>query len=202
METTLEHVERETETRGSWGLRLLLVAVIVVVAAIGIPRRAVVETDPAVTKVEDFRLETITGETLRLSEALKKGPVILDFWATWCAPCKRAMPRWAQLQERYAEHGVQLWAVSWDHPRMHSRIAPYFESKGFDFPALLDTDHAVGTRLGVINLPTTFLVSQDGRLIWRHVGFADGDERALETELRRLLALPLPSVVPVEGTEG
>lgn len=137
----------------------------------------------------DFALPTLDGRTLHLADALIEGPVILDFWATWCAPCKIAMPAYSALADRYAEHGVQLWAVSWDHPRMHDRIAPYFERAGFTFPALLDAEKEVGRGLGVVNLPTTFLIAPDGTIAWRHIGFAAGDELDLEKALRTVLAL-------------
>lgn len=139
-------------------------------------------------RIDDFALKTLDGVELRLSEALAKGPVILDFWATWCAPCKRAMPRWAEVQKTYADRGVQLWAMNWDDPRMHDRIAPYFEQNGFEFPCLLDDEKKVGTRLGVMNLPTLFVVAPDRTIAWHHVGYADGDERELVAILERLLA--------------
>ena len=148
-----------------------------------------VATRPTLSQELDFELPTLDGGRLKLADALVDGPVILDFWATWCAPCKLAMPAYSELAARYAEHGVKLWAVSWDDPRMHDRIAPYFERAGFTFPALLDADKRVGRGLGVVNLPTTFLVAADGSLAWQHVGYASGDEKALETALRATLGL-------------
>ncbi len=173
-------------TGGLW-TRLLLVAALVGAAILGMQRQGSVNAAGAPDAIEDFVLPTLGGPELRLSEALQRGPVILDFWATWCAPCRLAMPAYAALAERYADRGVQLWAISWDHPRMHDRIGPWFEKNGFDFPALLDADHAVGRALGVANLPTTLLVAPDGRVVYRHVGFARGDERLLEKQLLEIL---------------
>ena len=89
---------------------------------------------------------------------------------------------------RYADRGVKLWAVSWDHPQMLDRIGPYFESAGFTFPCLLDADKKVGRGLGVANLPTTFLIAPDGSIAWTHVGYADGDEHELARALDEVLA--------------
>jgi thiol-disulfide isomerase/thioredoxin len=140
-------------------------------------------------KAHDFRLRTADGKTFVLSEALEKGPVLLDFWATWCAPCKVAMPRWAALAERYADHGVQLVAVSQDDPRSQPKILPYMRSQGFDFPALLDGEKQVGRKYRVNNLPTTFLIGADGTIVTHHVGYREGDEHAVEAVLRELLEL-------------
>lgn len=144
---------------------------------------------PQLSDELDFTLATLDGAKLRLADALVEGPVILDFWATWCAPCKLAMPAYAALAARYAEQGVRLWAVSWDDPRMYDRIAPYFERAGFTFPALLDAEKKVGRGLGVMNLPTTFLIAPDGSIAWEHVGYAAGDEKELESALRGVLGL-------------
>jgi thiol-disulfide isomerase/thioredoxin len=149
------------------------------------PVHALEDLGPA----HDFRLRTADGKMFVLSEALEKGPVLLDFWATWCAPCKIAMPRWAELVERYAEHGVQLVAVSQDDPRSQPKILPYMRSQGFDFPALLDGEKQVGRKYRVSNVPTTFLIGSDGTIVTHHVGYREGDEHAVEAVLRELLEL-------------
>jgi thiol-disulfide isomerase/thioredoxin len=147
-------------------------------------------------KAHDFRLRTADGKTFVLSEALENGPVLLDFWATWCAPCKVAMPRWAALAERYAEHGVQLVTVSQDDPRSQPKILPYMRSQGFEFPALLDGEKQVGRKYRVSNVPTTFLIGTDGTIVTHHVGYREGDEHAVEAILLELLALE-----PEDGDE-
>jgi len=140
-------------------------------------------------KAHDFRLRTSRGKTFILADALEKGPVLLDFWATWCAPCRVAMPRWAELAERYAEFGVQMVAVSQDDPRSQPKILPYMRSQGFDFPALLDGEKQVGRKYRVSSVPTTFLIAPDGTIVSHHVGYREGDERTVEAILREVLGL-------------
>jgi thiol-disulfide isomerase/thioredoxin len=154
-----------------------------------LPRDSVVEETDDPNQAPDFVLSTLDGGKIRLSEALETGPVLLDFWATWCAPCKKAMPLYAELVERYAEHGVQLLSINQDAERMQNKIAPYFEKQGFSFPALLDPKKEVASAYGVMVLPTSFLVAPDRTIAAKHVGFRLGDEKVLERELREVLGL-------------
>lgn len=131
----------------------------------------------------------LDGEKVTLGSLLETGPVILDFWATWCGPCKLAMPAWAALAEEYADQGVRLVPVSWDHPRMYPRVTEWFARQGFEFSSLVDPDKASGRALGVVSLPTTFLLAPDGRVVFQHIGYAQGDEKLLESELRKVLGL-------------
>jgi len=145
-------------------------------------------------RAHDFRLRTADGKTMTLEQALTDGPILLDFWATWCAPCKVALPRWDALAKKYAEYGVRLVTISQDDPRSQPKILPYMRSQGFDFPALLDGDKQVGRKYRVSSLPTTFLIAQDGTIVTHHVGYREGDEHEVEVDLRTLLGLE-----PVEG---
>jgi thiol-disulfide isomerase/thioredoxin len=137
----------------------------------------------------EISFQDLSGETVALESLLAEGPVILDFWATWCGPCKLAMPAWSKLADEYAEHGVRLVPVSWDHERMYPRITSWFDQQGFEFTSLVDPGKVAGRALGVVSLPTTYLIGADGRVLFSHVGYAQGDERLLESELRKVLDL-------------
>ncbi|HKK71430.1 MAG TPA: TlpA disulfide reductase family protein [Candidatus Krumholzibacteria bacterium] len=183
--------------RSNWSLRISLVLVVLALVALLAPRSWIegltttangeATEDTATVTPSELVFVDLDGGEHRLADALERGPVILDFWATWCAPCKKAMPAYDALRAEYADRGVQLWAVSWDSERMVDRIEPWFEDKGFTFPALRDPDRAGGEALGVRVLPTTFLIAPDGTIAWRHQGYADGDERDLEDAVLRVL---------------
>jgi hypothetical protein len=72
---------------------------------------------------------------------------------------------------------------------MYSRITKWFDDQGFEFSSLVDPEKSGGRALGVVSLPTTFLVAPDGKVVFSHVGYAQGDERRLESELRKVLDL-------------
>jgi len=137
----------------------------------------------------ELSFRNLADESVAMEDLLTDGPVILDFWATWCGPCKLAMPAWAQLADEYAEHGVRLVPVSWDLPRMYPRITDWFANQEFEFESLVDPDKRGGRALGVVSLPTTLLIAQDGRVVFTHAGYAQGDEAQLESELRKVLGL-------------
>ncbi len=138
----------------------------------------------------DFRLPRYDGGKVSLSGLLQKGPVVVDFWATWCAPCKRALPRYQELQDRYAQNGLTVVAISQDDPQGQSAIGPWVHSQRLTLPVLLDGRKSVAAQFKVGDLPTTFLIAPDGRIAATHVGYKDGDEARLEQEIRALLRLP------------
>jgi len=188
------------QNRSPWPLRIALAIGVVAVAALVVPRswiesrvgdaQAVTSENSAADTTAQVRalvFPDLEGTDHALADALENGPVILDFWATWCAPCKKAMPAYAALQKKYADEGLQLWAVSWDRGKATAKIPGYFETKGFEFPALLDPDQEHGRALGVRMLPTTFLIAPDGSIAWKHTGYASGDEVELEQMVRTLL---------------
>ncbi len=137
----------------------------------------------------DFKLKLYGGGNLQLSKALEKGPVLLDFWATWCAPCKKALPHYQKLYEKYAEQGFQVIAVSQDDPRSQPKIGAFFKSQKLDLPCVLDSDKQVGRKWRVQVLPTSFLIDTEGNIRMQQVGFIDGHERELEKYIRELLNL-------------
>lgn len=138
-------------------------------------------------RVADFTLKTHLGGEVHLSEALKKGPVILDFWATWCGPCRLAMPIYADLAEKYADQGLQFLPVSLDVEKAQPKIAPFFEKQGWTFPSLLDPEQKVASKLQVMSLPTMFLIDRDRHIVATHVGYRPSMKTELEEEVRTML---------------
>jgi len=135
----------------------------------------------------DFTLDDLRGAPVTLSDVLADGPVILDFWATWCKPCRKALPRLQKLATQY-EGRARVLAISIDDPRSRTKIAPTARSLGITLPVLLDGDKTVASLYRVSSIPTTFLIAADGRIMAVHNGYRDGEIKKLESELNRLLA--------------
>jgi peroxiredoxin len=117
----------------------------------------------------DFALTTLEGETLRLSEQGGRW-VLLNFWATWCEPCKTEMPLLQTLADDYED-----WLVVWGINQRESAIevSVFSDEYGVRFPLLLDPDDATLMNYGVMGLPLTFVINPQGEIVARQFGAID-----------------------------
>jgi peroxiredoxin len=154
--------------------------------------------EPDLGAAPAFTLESTASQSVSFATALQAGPVIVDFWATWCGPCRQALPELQQLFERYAERGLTILAISTDEPRNRPKIGSAARALGLTFPVLIDADKRVARLYRVESIPMTFLVDREGRIRSLHRGFRPGDIQLLEQELLPLLAEPAtrPTEVP------
>ncbi|CAN7389349.1 peroxiredoxin family protein [Rossellomorea sp. LjRoot5] len=113
----------------------------------------------------DFKLDTLDGKSITLTE-LKGKKVIVNFWATWCPPCKEEMP---VMQEFYTKYGkdVELLAINID-PQYN--VKEYQKSLGLSFPILLDTDDKINNAYDILTVPTTFIINEQGIITHKQIG--------------------------------
>jgi len=111
----------------------------------------------------------------------------VDFWASWCAPCRESFPSYAQLQTDYASRGLVIVAVSVDENA--NAYAAFVKKMKPPFPVVRDKNHQLVRQVEVPVMPTCYLVGRDGRVHSVHAGFHGGaTERDLRREIERLLA--------------
>ena len=120
----------------------------------------------------DFSLPTLTGETSGPSQ-LKGKVVFLNFWATWCGPCRAEMPSMETLYARYREKGLEILAVNSGESRQE--VLAFMNEYGFSFPALLDEDGKVSSSYGIQAIPTSYLIDSEGMIVARLVGSINWD---------------------------
>ena len=113
-------------------------------------------------KAQDFKLKDLRGKQFALKKQLGQGPIVLDFWATWCKPCVNYLPKIQKIYEKYKSEGVQIYGINVDGARNRSKINPFVNSLNLTFPILLDENSEVGRRYRVTGIPTTVLISSDG----------------------------------------
>jgi peroxiredoxin len=132
----------------------------------------------------DFTLRTMGGPNLRLQE--QRGHVVMvNFWATWCGPCRQEMPQLNKLYEKYRDSGFVLLGVNVDDD---TRNAAEVASKlGLKFPVLLDTDKVVSHLYDLRTMPSTVLIDRDGKVRYVHPGYVQGYEQVYEQQVRELL---------------
>jgi len=135
-----------------------------------------------------FRVKSVTGESLVLESLLEKGPVLVDFWATWCKPCLASLPEMQSLHERFADEGLTVIGVSIDGPRNFAKVRPFARRFGLGYPIVLDEDGTLQRRFQVQAIPLTVLIGTDGRIAHVVQGFRPGEGEALEARVREVLA--------------
>ena len=132
----------------------------------------------------DFTLRGADGRNVRLDE-LRGQVVLVNFWATWCGPCREEMPRLETLYEKYHKSGFVLLGVNVDDdPRTALATAAKLN---VSFPVLLDTDKHVSKLYDLSTMPSTVVIDRDGKVRYLHRGYRDGDEAEYEQTIRGLL---------------
>jgi peroxiredoxin len=160
--------------------RIAVIAVAVLAALAGAAAATVLPSAPA----PDFTLRSMGGPNLRLQE--QRGQVVmLNFWASWCGPCRQEMPRLNRLYEKYHASGFQLLGVNVDEDV--GNAAGVANSLGLRFPVLLDTQKQVSRLYDLGTMPSTVLIDRDGRVRYIHLGYKDGYEQTYEDQIRELL---------------
>ena len=132
-------------------------------------------------------LKDMKGNSVNTSKLGFTGPVVISFWATWCAPCKKELNNINDVYEKWQEEtGVNLVAVSIDDEKTKSQVPVYVNGKAWDFLVLMDPNGDFKRAMGVNNVPHTFLVDQSGNIVYSHNNYAPGDEEKLYVEIMKL----------------
>ncbi len=131
-----------------------------------------------------FELMTLDGQMVSL-ESLKGKVVLLDFWATWCPPCRMSIPALIEFYEEYKSSGVEVVGISVD--QNPSVVSDFAQKKEIPYMVLLGTDGRAAQEYGVRGIPTFFAVDQKGRIAQKWVGFDASYERQWRKTIGRLL---------------
>jgi peroxiredoxin len=132
----------------------------------------------------DFTLSDASGESVRLSD-LRGQVVLLNFWATWCGPCKVEIPWFVEFQQAYRGAGLAVLGVSLDQDGWKS-VKPYIEEKRVNYRVMLGNDEIARIYGGLESVPTTLLIDKAGRIAVTHVGLVE--KKTYEEEIRSLIA--------------
>ncbi|MBT3232321.1 MAG: TlpA family protein disulfide reductase [Calditrichaeota bacterium] len=143
----------------------------------------------AAGQAPDFKLKRMNGGEFILSEELKKGPVLIDFWATWCKPCKKALPKIEYFHKTYADSGLQVVTISIDNPKSKSKIKPFIKGQKYTFDVLFDSNMEVRKLFGGKEIPLSVLINSDSEIVFKHLGYKPGDEKKIEEEILKTLGI-------------
>ncbi len=143
-------------------------------------------------RAPDIRLQNLAGEAVRLSELAGRG-VVLNFWATWCPPCRREMPMLDTVQQAYSDAGLSIIGLAVDEPR--GQVRRYVDSVGISYPVWVDADandfgfdrtQTIFSSYGGVGLPTTLFIDRGG--IIRRIYVGELSRGFVESEIKRILA--------------
>lgn len=134
------------------------------------------------------RLDNTDGESVQLKDVKGKKLTVLDFWATWCKPCIKAIPELIELSDKYSDSDVAFVGINVDSPRNRAKVKPFSASLGITYPVLLDIDQVLSSELMIGALPTLIILNSTGEIVFTHQGYAPGDEKIIEHEIEKNLA--------------
>lgn len=137
---------------------------------------------------KDFSLPLLNGGTLDLSTHRDKEIVVLDFWASWCPPCRAGLPAIARLAKNYAGKGVAVYAVNREEPA--DTVREFLAESGIDVNVALDETGEIGDSYGVLSIPRTLIIDRKGIVRADHSGFSNDLEDALARTLDALIPEP------------
>jgi thiol-disulfide isomerase/thioredoxin len=133
-----------------------------------------VALSPAQGKAPNFALKTAEGRVVELSK-LQGKVVVVNFWATWCGPCRAEMPGMLEVYSAYKGKGVEFVGISVDEGGWKD-VTPFVKRMSITYPVVLDDGAVAGAYGGVNAIPTTFIVDRKGNLVTKHVGYLSKED--------------------------
>ena len=140
-------------------------------------------TIPGPEKAPDFALKNAKGEIVTLA-SLKEKVVVINFWATWCGPCRAEIPGFLDVYDDYKSKGLEIVGISLDSDGWES-VEPFVNKYDITYPVVLGNRETIRNYGGINAIPTTFIVDRNGNIAVRHVGFMSKND--LLRQLKQLL---------------
>ena len=173
----------ENKTALSWWVMFSSMACCLAIGLV-VPDAAVAKVPAIGAVAPDFTLRSSLGKNLKLSE-YRGQVVMINFWATWCAPCRQEMPELNRLYEQYQRVGFVLLGVNVDdNPKAAQELSAQL---GVRFPVLFDSAKQVSGRYDIDAMPSTLLIDRSGTVRYLHRGYRRGVEKEYEEKIRELL---------------
>lgn len=138
--------------------------------------------------VPTAQVEDLTGQKVDFKSILKPGKFyVVSFWATWCVPCKKELSNMVDLAANWKEKlNTEVIAVSTDDSRAKSKVKTYVTGEGWPYTVLLDMNQDLMRALGIQQIPYTMIINGEGKIVYTHNSYVEGDEFEIENKLSTL----------------
>jgi thiol-disulfide isomerase/thioredoxin len=137
--------------------------------------------------IKNFKLDDTENTPKNFQELKGQTYTVIDFWATWCKPCLKAIPALIKIQDEYKALGVNFIGISCDGPRSVAKVSPLTKTLQINYPVLLDFNNDIMRDYNISNLPTLLIVDANNKVVYFHEGFVAGDELEIRKQLNQLL---------------
>ncbi len=140
-------------------------------------------------EVPSVEIKTLDGKTVNIQDYAENGKItVLSFWATWCSPCKKELDAIADIYPDWQEdYDMELVAITIDTRRALAKVPAMVEAKGWEYEVLSDANQELQKALNFQTVPQTFVIDQNGQIVYAHSGYVPGDEYELEDTIKELV---------------
>lgn len=144
-------------------------------------------TSLSAQNVKNFELKDLENNVKSFQELKGEKLTLIDFWATWCKPCNKAIPELNKIYDTFKSQGVEIIGINCDGPRSVSKVVPLSKALKIQYPILIDINSEIKTDLNILGLPTLIIVDDNDKIVWIHEGFVSGDAEVIIAEIEKLL---------------
>ena len=137
--------------------------------------------------IPDLKVKLLNGSSTTLHQLTQDGPLLIDFWATWCVPCKKVMKFLDEYHEKYAKENFKVLMINTDTPRSIAKVKSFIRSQKYSFKIGMDPNKVIAKKLNGMIMPTLILVDKGGVVKWRHQGYVAGEEIEIEEQIKQVL---------------
>ena len=148
---------------------------------------SVVYTQNTEKKYPNINFDLFNGKKVSIHELIDSGPLVIQFWAIWCSPCKKEMYYLDKIQDKYKDSGVNVICINTDNLKSVPKAKAYVRQKKYDLLIAVDPSSQIFKKLNASVMPTTLIMDKNGQIVYTKEGYMGGDEKKVEAALKLLL---------------